>query len=92
MSPVDQALDTLTGWFRALLGAFMAIFGVIEGFLRELLVQIGVPGRLHGTIILLVAVLFIVAVVRLFGGLFRILLTVFLILLIVHVLAPILGI
>ncbi len=92
MSPVDQALDTLVGWFRVLLGAFLAIFGVIEGFLRQLLLQLGIPGRLQGTIILLVAVLFIVGVVRLFGGLFRILLLVFLILLILHVLAPILGI
>ena len=32
--------------------------------------QLGVPGRLQNTIILVVAVLFIVAVIRLFGGLF----------------------
>ena len=92
MSPVDQALDTLIGWFRAVLGAFMAIFGLIEGLLRQSLLQLGVPGRLQGTIILLVAVLFIIAVVRLFGGVFRLFLIVFFILLILHVLAPILGI
>ena len=92
MSPVDQALDTLIGWFRAVLGAFMAIFGLIEGLLRQSLLQLGVPGRLQGTIILLVAVLFIIAVVRLFGGVFRLFLILFFILLILHVLAPILGI
>lgn len=88
MSPVDQALQTVIGWFRVVLGVFLAVFGVIEAFLRTLLVQLGVPGRLQGTIILVVAVLFIVIVLRLFGGFFRILLVVFLILLILHILAP----
>ena len=91
MSPVDQALQTVIGWFRVVLGVFLAAFGVIEAFLRTLLVQFGVPGRLQGTIILVVAVLFIVIVLRLFGGFFRILLVVFLILLILHILAPPLG-
>ena len=68
MSPVDQALQTLLGWFRAVFQAFLAIFGLIEGYLREVLVQIGVPARLHGAIILLAALAFIVATVRLFGG------------------------
>ena len=92
MTAVDQALQTFFGWLRLILGAFLAVFGVIESALRGVLVQLGVPGRLQGTIILVVAALFIVLVLRLFGGLFRLLLLVFLLLLMLRVLAPLLGI
>ena len=91
MGPVDQAIQVMLGWFQAILGAFLIVFGAIEGFLRDLLVQLGVPGRLQSAIILVVAVLFIIAVVRLFGGFLRVLLLLFLILLVLHLLAPLFG-
>ncbi|WP_158742529.1 hypothetical protein [Acidisphaera sp. L21] len=92
MSPTDQALQILTGIFRTVFAAFLSFFGLVENVLRHLMEQTGVPQRLHGTIILVAAVLFIVIVARLFGGFFRILLVLFLLLLILHVLAPLLGI
>ena len=88
MSQVDQALQTLTYWGRALIGVFLGIFGIIEQFIRRLLTQLAVPEGLQSLVILALAVLFILAVLRLFGGLFRVLLIVFLILLILHVLIP----
>ncbi len=91
MHAINQALQTMIGWFRLLLGLFLALFGVVEGFLRAILVQLGVPGRLQSAIIIIVALLFVFAVLRLFGGVFRILLLVFLILLILRIVAPIAG-
>ena len=92
MSPIDQALNTLIGWFYAVFAAFLSFFGLIEHSLRGLLVQLGVPDRLDGAIILLAAIAFIAIIIRLFGGIFRILLVVFLILLILEILAPMLGV
>ena len=92
MSPIDQALNTLLGWFYAVFAAFLSFFGLIERSLREALVELGVPERLHGAIILIAALAFIALIIRLFGGIFRILLIVFLILLILEILSPMLGI
>lgn len=86
-----NALATVEGWFFAILAFFAGIFGVIEGALRQLLNQLGVGRDLQSIVILVVMVLFIVAVLRLFGGVFRILILVFLILLALHILVPNLG-
>ena len=88
MSQVDQALQTVVYWVRAGLGVLLGVFGVIDGFLRQALSQLGVPPGAQSLVILAVAVLFIMAVVRLFGGLFRIILIVLLVLLVLHVLVP----
>ncbi len=92
MSPVDQALNTLLGWFRAVFAAFLSFFGLIEDYLRQLLTYLDIPGQFHGVIILIVTVLVIVLIVKAFAGLFRIFLVLFLVLLILHVLSPLLGI
>ena len=88
MSQVDQALQTVTYWVRASLGVLLGVFGVIDVFLRRALTQAHVPENVQSLVIVAVAVLFIVAVLRLFGGFFRILLIVLLILLVLHVLLP----
>ena len=88
MGQVNQALETVANWLRALLGLFLGLFGVIDVSLRHVLARAGVPGSAQAVIILLAAVVFIAAVLRLFGGLLRILLMVFLILLMLHVLLP----
>ena len=88
MGQVDQALGTVANWLRALLGLFLGLFGVLDVFLRHALARAGVPGSAQAAIILVAAVVFIAAVLRLFGGVFRILLVVFLILLMLHVLLP----
>ncbi len=88
MNQTNSALATVEQWLRAILAFFVNIFGVIETALRQLLDQVGVPGNVQSVVILVVMVLFIVAVLRLFGGLFRILLVLFLILLALHILLP----
>ncbi len=88
MSQVDQALETIAYYGRLLLGLLLGAFGMVEQFCRQLLGQAGVPPGLQTLIILAVAVLFIVAVLRLFGGFFRVVLVVVLILLVLHVLVP----
>ena len=88
MGQVDHALDTVTSWLRALLGLFLGLFGVLDVSLRHALGLAGVPGDAQAVIILLAAVVFVAAVLRLFGGVLRILLLVFLLLLVLHVLLP----
>ncbi len=88
MNQTGDALATVEYWFRALLGFLAGVFGIIEGALHELLNRFGVPGNVQSLVILVVAVLFIVAVLRIFGGFFRILLILFLILLVLHILLP----
>ena len=88
MNQTGNALGTVEYWIRAIIGFFVGIFGVIEGALRQALGSLGVPGNVQSIVILVVAILFIVAVLRLFGGFFRILLVLFLILLVVHILLP----
>ena len=88
MGSVDQALETVTYWLRALLGLFISLFAVIEDFLHHVLGQVGVPGGIQQIVILVVLILFIVAVLRAFGGVLRILLMVFLLLFLLHAVMP----
>ncbi len=88
MDVVDKALGTLGTWLEALIGLFLGIFIVIEDFFRSILNQVGVPENLQKIVLLLVAVVFIVAILRLFGGLIRWLIVLFLILLALHTLLP----
>ncbi len=88
MNTTGDALATVERWMSAILAFFVAIFAVIETELHQLLDQAGVPGNQQSLIILVVMVLFIVAVLRFFGGFLRILLTLFLILLVLHILLP----
>jgi hypothetical protein len=88
MNAVDQALQTLTYWLRAFLGVLIGLFAIIENFLHNIMSQIGIPANFQSLLILVVAVLFIVGVLRAFGGVIRLLLVVFLILLVLHILLP----
>ena len=91
MNQSGNALGTVEYWIRAIISFFVGLFGAIEAALRQALDSLGVPGNVQSIVILVVAILFIVAVLRLFGGFFRILLVLFLILLVVHILLPSTG-
>ena len=91
MDLVNEALHTVETWLELLIGVLLGVFGVIEGFIRSILVQAGIPANLQQIIMLVVAVLLIIAILRLFGGVLRFLLVLFLILLALHVLVPTLG-
>jgi hypothetical protein len=88
MDFVNEALHTIGTWLELLIGVMLGIFGVIEGFIRSILVQAGIPEGLQQIIMLVVAVLLIIGIVRLFGGVLRFLLVLFLILLALHILVP----
>ncbi len=92
MSPVDQALNVLLGWFRRVFEAFLSFFGLIEVFLRQTLTSLDIPARFQGIVILFVTILIIILIARLFAGLFRVFLILFLVLLILRVLSPLLGV
>jgi hypothetical protein len=91
MDFVNEALHTIGTWLELLIGVLLGIFGVIEGFFRSILVQAGIPENLQQIIMLVITVLLIIAIVRLFGGVFRFLLVLFLILLLLHVLVQTLA-
>lgn len=91
MDIVNQALHTVGTWLTVLIGLLFGVYEVIETFIRGVLNQLGVPGNVQQIVILVVAIVFIVAVLRLFGGVLRWLLILFFILLALHVLVPALG-
>jgi hypothetical protein len=91
MDLVNEALHTVGTWLELLIGVLIGVFDVIEGFFRSILMQLGVPENLQQIILLVIAVVLILAILRLFGGIIRWLLVLFLILLVIHVLVPALG-
>jgi hypothetical protein len=91
MDFVNEALHTLGTWLELLIGLMLGILGVIEGFIRSILIQAGIPEKLQQIIMLVVAVLLIIGIVRLFGGVLRFLMVLFLILLMLHILVPTLA-
>ncbi len=91
MDQVNSALQIVGRWLAELLGVFAGVFGVIEVALHRFMNSIGVPANLQTVIVIIIAVLFIVAVLRLFGGVLRLLIAVLLILFLIHLIAPNLG-
>ncbi len=91
MDVVNEALHTLGTWLEALIGLFLGIFAVIETFCQNVLNQAGVPENLQKIVLLLVAVVFIVVILRLFGGLIRWLIVLFLIRLALQIPLPTVG-
>ena len=88
MNSVTHALDAVWAAIAALVDLVLSALGVVELWLRARMAQVGVPHGLQTIVLILVAVLFLVAALRLFGGVLRVLLIVFLLLLALHILAP----
>jgi hypothetical protein len=85
---LDQVLDFLYTLIVGLLGIIMAAVATVETFLRDAMTQAGVGAQAQGVVLIAAAVLLILAAYRLFGGILGILITVFLLLLVAHVLVP----
>ena len=83
-----SAIDFVLTLLARLVAAVLTVIGVVEEFCRRLLVDAGVTGQLQAAILVIVAVLLILAALRLLGGIFGLLITVLLILLVIHVLMP----
>ena len=88
MHQVDSALNSLLLLFRAAVNAVLAGLGAVEQWLRIQLTGLGVAPSLQTAVMLAVAVLLIVLVLRVFGGVIRVLLIVFLVLWALHVVLP----
>ena len=88
---MQHAIDLLLSLIAGLFGLVVAGIGAIEHVLREALVPLGIGTEGQNIILLLVAVALIIGAIRLFGGIFAILITIVLVLLMLHILLPALG-
>jgi hypothetical protein len=85
---MTPAIDFVLTLILRLVAAVMAVVGVIELALRRVLVDAGINGELQSAVLIIVAILLIVAALRLLGGVFGVLITLLLVLLIVNLLMP----
>ncbi|NPD67332.1 hypothetical protein HN018_07055 [Lichenicola cladoniae] len=83
---MEHAMNLVLGLLLGLFNLVAAAIGVIEGFARRLLADIGIGGELQTIILIVLLVLLIVAAIRVFGRLFGVLIAVFLLLLLFHAL------
>ena len=92
MTQIDDALQTLTAWFHAAVSLLSRLLGAVDLSLQQMLAQAGVPQDARTILVLAIDIVVILLVLRVFGGLIRALLIVFLLLFLVHLLASGLGI
>jgi len=85
---MDRAINLVETLLLRLIGAVMAVIGIVEHGLRRLLGQAGVHGELQSAVLVVAAILVIVAALRLLGGVFGFLITLLLILMIITLLMP----
>ena len=88
---MQHATDVVTGLILTLFDLIVAGIAAIEGALRHVLIQMGIGHEAQTLVLLALAVVLIVAAIRVFGGIFAILISVVLVLLILDVLFPGLG-
>ena len=81
---MDHALNVVLGLSIRLFELVVAAIAFIEGGARHLLSQVGITGPLQGALLIVLAVLLVVAALRVFGRLFAVLLLVVLLLLLLH--------
>lgn len=92
MTQVDDALQTLHGWFQAAVSFLSRLLTAVDLSLQQMLEHAGVPPDARTILVLAIDVVVILLVVRVFGGLIRALLIVFLLLFLVHLLSSGLGV
>ena len=82
----------MTRWLFVALAYLSAFLALIDHGLHRGLSRLGVPPNLQMLIILLTDVVLLVAVFRAFGGVARVFVMIFLILLLLHIAAPGMGV
>jgi hypothetical protein len=85
---MQQAMDFIEHLIFGLLALIMTGIAAIEIFLRGVMGHAGVGGQMQSIVLIVVAIFLIIAALRAFGGIIGLLVTVFLILLMMHVLVP----
>ncbi|HST75772.1 MAG TPA: hypothetical protein VLJ20_10410 [Acetobacteraceae bacterium] len=88
MEKVDQAINALLALFASAADAILAGLAAVEQWLRTQLSGLGVAPQIQTVIMVAVAILLLLLVLRVFGGIIRVVLVVFLILLALHVVLP----
>ena len=81
---MDHALAVVLGLLVQLFDLVLAAIAFIEGGARHLLQRAGITGPLQGALLVVLAVLLVVAALRVFGRLFAGLLLIVLALLLLH--------
>ena len=88
MEKVDQAINALLALFASAADAVLAGLAAIEQWLRGQLTGLGVAPQIQTVIMVAAAIVLLLLVLRVFGGVIRIVLVIFLILLALHVVLP----
>ena len=88
---MQHAIDLVLSLIVGLFGLIVAGIAAIEHVLRDALIPMGIGREGQSIILLAVAVILIVGAIRLFGGVFALLISIVLALLILHILLPALG-
>lgn len=89
MERVDQAITKLLALIKSLVDLVLGALAAIEVWLRAQLGGLGVAPPIQTIILIAVAVLLIAATLRLFGGVLRAVVVIFLVLLALHALMPV---
>jgi hypothetical protein len=89
MEQVDQAITKLLALIRSLVDLVLRGLAAIEVWVRGQLAGLGVAPPIQTIILIAVAVLLIAVTLRLFGGVLRAVVVIFLILLALHALIPV---
>ncbi len=88
MEKVDQAINALLALFASAADAVLAGLAAVEQWLRTQLTGLGVGPQIQTVIMIAVAISLLLLVLRVFGGVIRVVLVIFLILLALHVVLP----
>lgn len=89
MQRVDQAITKLLALIKGLVDLLLSGLAAIEVWLRGQLHGLGVAPPIQTVILIAVAVVLIVVALRLFGGVLRAVVVIFLVLLALHAVIPI---
>ena len=88
---MQHAIDLVLSLILGLFHLIVLGIGAIEAVLRDSLAPMGIGAQGQSVVLVVAALLLIVGAIRLFGGIFAILITIALVLLMLHILLPALG-
>jgi hypothetical protein len=88
---VNQAITELLVLIRRLVDLALSGLAAIEVWFRHQLTGLGVVGPIQTIILIAIAVVLIAVALRLFGGVLRAVVVIFLVLLALHALLPVVG-
>ncbi|GBQ31218.1 hypothetical protein HLH34_02560 [Gluconacetobacter azotocaptans] len=81
---MDHAIAIVTGFLLGLFGLIVAAITVIEQFARNILASVGIVGELQTALLVILLAGLIVGAFRMFGGIFAVLISAILIMMLAH--------